>query len=106
MNKERQKSLEIYYQGLLPDCHPWVIQLLAEDGEKELTKLDEVNSKLGEFAEKLKEQESQISNLQEVAGWAQALLTALNIGDVKSGSPLHWKLREVMISYREKCSKS
>ncbi len=38
---------------------------------------------------------------QEVAGWAQSVLTALNVGDVKSGSPLHLKLREVMIAYRE-----
>jgi len=37
----------------------------------------------------------------EVAGWAQAVLTALNVGDVKSGSPIHLKLREVMIAYRE-----
>ena len=36
----------------------------------------------------------------EVASWGQAVLTALNVGDVKSGSLLHLKLREVMIAYR------
>jgi hypothetical protein len=37
----------------------------------------------------------------EVIGMAQAVLTALNTGDVASESPLHRKLREVMIAYRE-----
>jgi hypothetical protein len=38
---------------------------------------------------------------EEVAHWAQAVLTGLNVGDVQSGSKLHLKLREVMIAYRE-----
>jgi len=37
---------------------------------------------------------------EEVIRWAQATLTGLNVGDVKSGSLLHLKLREVMIAYR------
>ncbi len=37
---------------------------------------------------------------EDALSWAQATLTALNVGDVKSGSPLHLKLREVMIAYR------
>lgn len=37
---------------------------------------------------------------REVFRWAQALLTALNVGDVQSESGLHQKLREVMIAYR------
>lgn len=45
--------------------------------------------------------EAEVRRLQEVAGWAQATLTALNVGDVAAGSPLHLKLREVMIAYRE-----
>lgn len=36
----------------------------------------------------------------EVVAWAQAVLTALNVGNVESGSHLHLKLREVMIAYR------
>jgi hypothetical protein len=36
----------------------------------------------------------------EVVSWAQCVLTALNVGDVKSGSLLHLKLREVMIAHR------
>lgn len=40
-------------------------------------------------------------NANEVVSWAQAVLTALNVGDVKRGSPLHSKLREVMIAYRD-----
>jgi hypothetical protein len=38
--------------------------------------------------------------LEEVGHWAQALLTALNVGDVKCESPLHRQLRKVMITYR------
>lgn len=43
----------------------------------------------------------ELESLREVARWAQATLTALNVGDVKSGSALHLKLREVMIAHRE-----
>ena len=42
----------------------------------------------------------------EVVSWAQAVLTALNVGDGKSGSKLHLKLRETMIAYRVECEKS
>lgn len=38
--------------------------------------------------------------LEEVIGWAQAVLNSLNVGDIKSESLLHKKLREVMIEYR------
>lgn len=44
--------------------------------------------------------ESRSSAELEVLSWAQALLTALNVGDVQSGSLIHLKLREVMIAYR------
>jgi hypothetical protein len=37
----------------------------------------------------------------EVVHCAQAVLTALNVGDVQNDSPLHLKLREVMITYRK-----
>lgn len=37
----------------------------------------------------------------DVIHWAQAVLTALNVGDVKKDSLLHEKLREIMIAYRE-----
>ena len=40
------------------------------------------------------------TRLVTVAGWAQAVLTALNTGDVQKDSSLHLKLREVMIEYR------
>ena len=43
---------------------------------------------------------------QEVARCAQALLTALNVGDVHGESPLHLKLREVMIAYRSVCARA
>lgn len=39
---------------------------------------------------------------EEVAHWAQAVLTSLNCGDVAKESKLHLKLREVMIDYRDK----
>lgn len=52
--------------------------------------LDEANAKLC----------AENAALTEVMHWAQAVLTALNVGDIKSGSPLHLKLREVMVTYR------
>jgi hypothetical protein len=42
-----------------------------------------------------------IGRLLEVMHWSQAVLTALNSGDVFRGSRLHLKLREVLIAYRE-----
>jgi len=36
----------------------------------------------------------------KVIEWAQAVLTALNVGDVQRESLIHKKLREVMIAYR------
>jgi hypothetical protein len=53
-----------------------------------------------------KQEFGHVKDLLEVAGWAQSVLTALNVGDVMSGSPLHLKLREVMIDYRDKRSQS
>jgi len=41
----------------------------------------------------------------EVVSCAQAVLTALNVGDVEKDSPLHLKLREVMIAHRAQASK-
>jgi hypothetical protein len=43
---------------------------------------------------------SEVAALTEVYNWAQCTLTALNVSDVASGSPLHLKLREVLIAYR------
>jgi hypothetical protein len=40
---------------------------------------------------------------QEVIRWAQAVLTAWNVGDLQKESLLHKKLREVMIAYRVAC---
>jgi len=40
--------------------------------------------------------------VQEIISCAQATLTALNVGDVQKGSPMHMKLREVMIAHRDK----
>jgi hypothetical protein len=44
------------------------------------------------------------ANLSEVAQCAQAILTALNVGDIQSESALHLKLRKVMIAYRKRIS--
>ena len=44
--------------------------------------------------------QAEVARLKEVAGWAQAVLTGLNVGNICSGSLLHEKLREVMIKYR------
>lgn len=43
-----------------------------------------------------------ITAVQEIVSCAQAVLTALNVGDVQKGSKLHLKLREVMILHRDK----
>jgi len=43
---------------------------------------------------------AQPETVTEVLHWAQAVLTALNVGDVQKDSKLHLKLREVMIAYR------
>jgi flagellar motility protein MotE (MotC chaperone) len=42
---------------------------------------------------------TQLQASEPVIEWAQATLTALNVGHVHSESPLHKKLREVMIAY-------
>jgi|SRR6185312_7426887 len=39
--------------------------------------------------------------LLDVKDWASATLTAMNVGDVKSESLLHKKLREILIGFRE-----
>jgi hypothetical protein len=38
--------------------------------------------------------------LVEIMYWTQAAVTALAVGDICSGSPLHHKLRDMMIAYR------
>lgn len=43
----------------------------------------------------------ELEKLREVYAWASAILTALNVGDIRSGSPLHLKLREVLVEYRK-----
>lgn len=43
---------------------------------------------------------SELRAAADVVQTAQGILTALNVGDVHSGSMLHLRLREVMIAYR------
>lgn len=43
---------------------------------------------------------SELRAMAEITQTAQGVLTALNVGDVQSGSLLHLKLREVMVAYR------
>lgn len=50
--------------------------------------------------------QARVEELKEVYGWAQAVLTALNVGDVQKESLLHKKLREVLIQYRETLAKT
>jgi hypothetical protein len=49
----------------------------------------------------LESESGKVASLENMAGWAQAILTALNVGDVRSGSALHLKLREIMIAHRK-----
>jgi hypothetical protein len=51
---------------------------------------------------RLAECEKERDELKEVYHWTQATLTALNVGNVQSGSALHLKLREVLVNYRMK----
>lgn len=85
------------YDGPLrpcPECSKTEHSLAAPAGSAihgaTYHELDEANAKLC----------AENAALVEVMHWAQAVLTALNVGDIKSGSPLHLKLREVMIAYR------
>ena len=62
------------------------------DCQSLITKLEIENAELKE----------QLTEAEEVTHWAQAVLTALNVGDVQKDSLLHEKLRKVMIGYRKK----
>ena len=53
-----------------------------------------------DLASALRTTDGALLRAEEVYHWAQAVLTALNVGDVKKESPLHKKLREVLINYR------
>lgn len=46
-----------------------------------------------------------LDSAYKVVGCASALLTALNVGDIHSGSPLHLHLRKIIMEHREKTSK-
>jgi len=46
------------------------------------------------------------ADTKDVIQLAQAILTALNVGNVESGSVIHLKLREVMIAYRARIERS
>ena len=45
--------------------------------------------------------EDATSPLQDVIDWFQAAVTALAVGDIKQGSMLHHKMRDVAITYRD-----
>jgi hypothetical protein len=89
---------------------PMVWQEMVADIESELSAREQKwRVALGVF-EKSNAELSQAVSLRAVVAdvlqCAQALLTALNVGDVQSNSPLHLKLREVMIAYREAIRKA
>jgi hypothetical protein len=81
--------LQIYDAAFETDF-PWVVKRHS-DGRIFSVKSHEI---------KYPEQKMVGNTIQDVLQIAQAVLTALNVGDVKSGSPLHLKLSEVMIAYR------
>jgi len=45
---------------------------------------------------------AELESLRDIAGWAQAILTALNVGNIASKSLIHLALRDVMIKHRER----
>ena len=59
---------------------------------------DDQQTKITELEQKLEERK--LEELEKVKVWAQAVLTAMNVGNVERESALHLKLREVMIAYR------
>ena len=61
---------------------------------------DGVNRRLGQSTKELPL--VTVDRASEIVAWAGAMLTALNVGDVASGSPLHLKLREVMVAFWHK----
>lgn len=69
------------------DTHEMLAQMCIDNGDKP-------------GAEMHMEVAHAIRRLLPVAQWAQAVLTALNVGDVAKESLLHKKLREVMIASR------
>ena len=69
-------------------------------------KLGERNEEVESLKEQLASRESECKRLTEVYHWAQALLTALNTGDVQKESLIHKKLRQVLIEYRAALSPS
>lgn len=58
----------------------------------------EANAELNQWLQRSADKSEQ---KDEIVAWAQATLTALNVGDVARESPLHKKLRQVMREYRE-----
>lgn len=70
----------------------WATVPVASGLEREVARLTQLVSDM----------DVEQQRLREVASWAQAVLTALNVGDVKRESPLHLKLREVMIAFRSR----
>ena len=69
-------------------------------------KLGARNEEVEALKEQLAARESECKRLTEVYHWAQALLTALNTGDVQKESLIHKKLRQVLIEYRAALSPS
>ena len=53
-----------------------------------------------EYRARLAEESVEHEQLVEIMHWTQAAVTALAVGGIRSGSPLHHKLRDVMIAYR------
>lgn len=64
--------------------------------------LASVDAAIEQQIERTYEAKSHVTDLLNVMHWAQSVLTALNVGDLANGSPLHLKLREVMVAYRDK----
>lgn len=102
---------------LCPACEPKVIVMTAQKliaeahktfhelvGPEELVRFQHLPEEDFDPSAQMRRIAAARDEAREVARWAQALLTALNVGDVKSGSPLHLKLREVMIAYRGESS--
>lgn len=79
-----------------PDlAHPY------DDAVIEIERLRRYLAPVDELEAEITRLRAIVERLEEVMHWAQAVLTALNVGDVSRESAIHKKLREVMIAYRE-----
>ena len=93
---DEKLAREIFSRGqaiTLAKDKPYTLGEIAEDT---LTRQREFSEAKG-YLQALEDERKRVASVVQIA---QGVLTALNVGNVASESPLHLKLRETMIAYR------